>query len=52
MSKWEYMELKITHDEVEIVDDELHDLIVKRLPPGYALQTNKTNAEPYSRSIA
>ena len=23
MSKWEYMELRITHDEVEVVDDEL-----------------------------
>ncbi len=22
MSKWEYMELKITHDEIEEVDDE------------------------------
>ena len=23
MSKWEFMELKITHDEVEMIEDEL-----------------------------
>ncbi len=25
MTKWDYMELKITHDEVEMVDGELQD---------------------------
>lgn len=33
MAKWEYMELKITHDEVEIVDDELQALSERKSDP-------------------
>lgn len=41
MPKWEYMEVKITHSEVEIVDDEFH-------PPTYP---KKSDPYEYIKSM-
>ena len=43
MPKWEYMELKITHDEVEIVDDELQQTSNERKIDPYDYVKNMIN---------